>query len=485
MKKNIYGLLTVAMITLSACSDFTDLQPKGKNLLTTTTELDNLLNAEYELANSYDMREMAGDMVYASENIATAISNPVKTRRVLIWTYDEANMDKMAELTTSDGDYSTFYGYIGTIANPILSKIDEASGSESIKKKIKSEALTLRAWSFYMLVNKFAKAYNPATAASTPGIILQTEDKDIQTPQPKSSVAEVYSQILKDINEAIELDGLPDVAANKMRFCKPAAYAVKALTLLNMQRWDEAEEAAKQAIALNGTINNYNTSYQGSVSGAMIPGSSYPVINRGKQGTEEDYFFAVATENSTCYPPTTMANFEDGHVYKEKVSCINMLYNYLMDAGQMMLGESGYTINIDMLGSYWNNGLRSAQMYLAVAECEVNKTNGSIDTAMEYLDQIRQNRIDPTKYQPLKGRVTTKVDAIAHVKQVAMNEDIYSNYIFIDKKRWNQLDGWKQDYTRTLAGNTYTIKPDSKMWVFPFPQNVMNNNDKLTQNYNE
>ena len=71
------------------------------------------------------------------------------------------------------------------------------------------------------------------------------------------------------------------------------------------------------------------------------------------------------------------------------------------------------------------------------------------------------------------------------MKQVTLNEDIYSSFIFIDKKRWNQLDGWKQSYSRTLAGKTYTITPDCKMWIFPFPMSVMNNNDKITQNYNE
>ena len=176
MKKIIYSLLAVAALTLSSCEDFTDLQPKGKNLLTTTDQLEMLLNAEVSSCSS-DMRQMAGDMIYAYSNIATTISQPVKTRGVIIWTYDEASMDKMAELTSSDQDYSTFYGYIGTISNPILTKIDEASGSEAAKKQIKCEALALRAYSFYMLINKFAKAYDPSTAANTPGIILMTEDK--------------------------------------------------------------------------------------------------------------------------------------------------------------------------------------------------------------------------------------------------------------------------------------------------------------------
>ena len=160
-----------------------------------------------------------------------------------------------------------------------------------------------------------------------------------------------------------------------------------------------------------------------------------------------------------------------------------MEFDYLMDAAELMLGLPGFVITDDSK-SFWNNGgLRSTQMYLAIAECETHK--GNIDTAMEYLDKIRAKRINASKYAPLKGTVSTEADAIAHVKQVVMNEDLFSVNIFIDKKRWNQLDGWKQTYSRTLLGQTYSIAPDSKMWIFPFPQNVINNNSLITQNYKE
>lgn len=483
MKKIIYSILAVAVLMFTSCDDFTDLQPKGKNLLTSTDQLEMLLNNE-SLGCGRDMRVIAGDMIYTGSNVANILSQPTKTRDAIIWTYDEASLDKMAELTPSDEDYTLFYGFIGTVANPILSKVDEASGDESTKKQIKCEALALRAWSFYWLVNKFAGAYNPATAASTPGIILMTEDKDIQTPQTKSTVAEVYAQILKDINAAIDLGGLPDVAVNKMRFNKAAAYAVKAQVLLNMQQWDEAEQAAQKALAVNGTVNDYNHAYQGTMQGAILQGK-YPVIQRGVEATDEDYFFFLnqRLELMCSYTPETMANFEDGHVFKEKLSNMNMMYDYMMDASLSLTGEPGMTVSYDMY-SYWNDGgLRSPQMYLTIAECETHK--GNYDMAMEYLDKVRINRIDPAKYQPLKGTVTTLEDAIAHVKQVTMNEDLYSINIFVDKKRWNQLDGWKQSYSRTLAGKTYTITPESKMWIFPFPQDVLNNNNQITQNYKE
>ena len=481
MKKVIYSILAFAVLVLSSCEDFTDVQPKGKNLLTTTDQLEMLLNNEFS-GCATDMRVIAGDMIYAYSNLATEINKPTKTRTVIMWTYDEANMDKMAELTSSDADYTDFYKIIGTISNPILNQIESADGTDAVKNQLKCEALALRAWSHYMLVNKFTKAYNPSTAATDRGIVIMTEDKDITAEQAQSTVQEVYDQILKDINEAIDLGGLPNVAVNKMRMCKPAAYAIKALALLNMQDWDGAEEAAKQALAINGTINDYYNNYQGTTMGYMI-GNTYDVIDRGEKGTDEDYFINNNYEFYDGFTPEAVANFEEGHVYKERVSSMDMAYDYLMDAGESMIGETGFWFTYD-LSSRWNDGgPRSPQMYLAIAECELHK--GNIDISMEYLDKLRQMRINPEVYQPLAGNVTTQADAISHVKQVTLNEDIFSVNIFIDKKRWNQMDGWKATYSRNLAGKTYSITPDSKMWIFPFPQNAINNNSLLQQNYKD
>ena len=55
--------------------------------------------------------------------------------------------------------------------------------------------------------------------------------------------------------------------------------------------------------------------------------------------------------------------------------------------------------------------------------------------------------------------------------------------MFFTRKRWNQLDDMKETFTRNLLGTTYTLKPESKLWIFPFPQNAINNNPNLKQNY--
>ncbi|MDD5895911.1 MAG: RagB/SusD family nutrient uptake outer membrane protein [Prevotella sp.] len=481
INKILYAAMAGAVLTFASCEDFTDVQPKGKNLLSTTDQLEMLLNHEYEGGNS-DMRIMAGDMVYALSPLINEISKPTKSRNVIMWTYDEANLEKMAELTASDNDYTYYYGIIGKISNPILKQVEAATGDDAKKKSLKSEALTLRAWAYYMLVNKFAKAYNPASAANDPGIIIMTEETDIQTPQPKSTVQEVYDRIIADCDLAIETNGLAPMAVNKMRMNKACPYAVKAQALLSMQRWDEAEAAAKEALAINGVVNDYNTNYKGTMTGYML-GGTYEIIDRGQKGTDEDYFLNPYLENFDSYTPESWAYLENGHAYN-KIGNANLMYDNLMDFAQMYIGEAGWLMTFD-LNSYWNDGgLRSPQMYLVVAECEFHK--GNIDAAMEALDNIRVGRISPDVYQPLKSNVITADDAKEHIKQVTCNEYLFSVDIFIAKKRWNQVSGWEASYSRTIAGQTYTIKPDSKMWIFPFPQSVLNNNPNITKhNYEE
>jgi hypothetical protein len=105
---------------------------------------------------------------------------------------------------------------------------------------------------------------------------------------------------------------------------------------------------------------------------------------------------------------------------------------------------------------------------------------------MDALDAIRVKRIDPAVYTPLKGRVNTKADAIFRLKQTSHGENIYSIYNFINRKRWNQLDDYKQKQVKTMAGKVYELEPNSPLWIFPFPQNAINNNPNLLpQNYKQ
>lgn len=480
--KKILGSLLVGgvMLTNTSCEDFTEIQPKGTNLLTTVTQLEMLLNYEFYFMPS-DWQTMSGDMLYAYSHVPSMISQPNKTRNVIMWTFDEANMDKMAELTSSDDDYGEFFGIIGKICNPILSKIDAAEGDDATKVRIKAEALTLRAYFHWLLVNKFAKAYNPSTAANDPGIAYLLETQDITQPTEKLTVQQVYDYILDDINAAIELDALPDVAVNRMRMCKPAAYAVKAWALASMQQFDEAAAAAKQALAINSVVNDYNSPEMTTETMGYITGGSYPSIYREQLKCEEDLFFTYGLEFFNNYGPEAWALFEDGHACRDRIATAEMMYDYMMNMAESTCGITGFHTTYDM-NSVWNMvGLKTTHMYLIVAEAEIHK--GNFDAAMEALDKIRVGRINPEVYAPLKGIVTTQEDAMFRLKQTSHGENIYSLYNFIQRKRWNQVSGWEETIERRINENVYTMTPDSPMWIFPFGRNVTDNNPNMTQNY--
>ena len=50
---------------------------------------------------------------------------------------------------------------------------------------------------------------------------------------------------------------------------------------------------------------------------------------------------------------------------------------------------------------------------------------------MEYLDKVRVNRIDPAKYQPLKGTVSTKKEAIQKHLEEGGFEDVGGEFTYI------------------------------------------------------
>ena len=217
--KKIFTIISVCLL-LASCAKFTDLKPKGMNLLSTAEELELLLNEEYTDfvggTGAFDMLCLTGDII-TTRGVPNILSAPTPSRAALILKWDETNLDKFAETTTTDIDYSKLYGYIGRIANPILTSVGYATGDEAKKNQIKAEALCLRAWAHLLLVSKYAPAYNPATAESDPGIVYLMDDWDITIPPEKWTVKDVYDQIVADCQAAIDLKSLPDKNINQMR----------------------------------------------------------------------------------------------------------------------------------------------------------------------------------------------------------------------------------------------------------------------------
>jgi hypothetical protein len=102
--------------------------------------------------------------------------------------------------------YAFYYTFIAN-ANAIIDNIDGAVGPEADKKLIKGQALAYRAWAYFQMVQLFGERFDATKANDGLGmsIVLHAQAGAI----PRNTVAETYTQINKDLDDAILLlDGL-------------------------------------------------------------------------------------------------------------------------------------------------------------------------------------------------------------------------------------------------------------------------------------
>ena len=483
MKKITIYLLLVSCIAVSqSCKKFTEITPKGKNLLEKVSDLESILNYNYTLNGNVmvgspaaaisaedafvfdDLNLLINDLYPLRKNVITELASPIKTLDYALMTGDETV--NRAALTPTDIKYAKMYYIINNVANLVISNVDKAEGDKIKGNQLKAEAYMIRAWMHYLLVNIYAKAYNPATAANDPGIPYVKEGVPITEPNKKSTVAEVYQNILSDIDMAFSLNGLPKVPANSMRAGQGFAYAARARVFMSMRKYTEALEAANQSLDINNSIDDHRRYAPVGTAAFAHPLASGP----------EELFFTGGNTSLRAITLEIINNFyEPGDIIKDYAKPYQDL-NYL----------SGIPGSLHWLNNTYRKnsaGLNTSDTYLIKAECLIRAGGAqNIAAAMQIINFMRERRIHPNVYAQINA--TTETAAIAALKKFSRIEFLFTVKNFLNLKRWNMEDGaYKETISRTISGQTYTIMPDSKLWIFPFPQNATDYNPNLSQNY--
>ena len=159
-------------------------------------------------------------------------------------------------------NYGFYYVFVGN-ANEIIANIDNAVGSERDKKFIKGQAHAYRAWAYYQMIQLFGKRYVKGGDNSSLGLPLILE-KTVGA-VARNTVEAVYTQINKDLDEAISLFGAATERPNKSHLNINVAKGIKARVALTQQNYDIAASFAKEARAGYNymTGDQYITSFVG------------------------------------------------------------------------------------------------------------------------------------------------------------------------------------------------------------------------------
>jgi SusD family. len=246
--KHILKLTIITFITtgLFSCDAFLDVMPDNRTQLDNPQKIKDLLVTSYPTSNYSLLCEFSSDNIL--DNWA---ENPLLTEEA----FDRMDTEiyewkDVASANDSDSPYRFWESYYQSIAaaNHVLEAIEELaeSGNTTNMNPQKGEALILRAYCHFMLVNVFAMPYRDANLSKNDlGVTYMTKpEKKVVVQYERNSVAEVYELIAKDIEEGFKLIDDGSYFVPKYHFTRAAASAFASQFYLYKRDYAKAIEYA-------------------------------------------------------------------------------------------------------------------------------------------------------------------------------------------------------------------------------------------------
>ena len=167
--------------------------------------------------------------------------------------FDAAYNVKTRYTSTSWRSYDLWVAYYTWIsnANYILAAEETMAGSSEDVAYVMGQAYAIRAYSYFMLAQSFARTYKGHE--SDPCVPIYTEPTfTTTTGQPRSTVAEVYAQIDSDIAKAIEYLAKSPAQQHPSHIGYAVALGLQSRIALVKEDWATALSAAQAAIQASG-----------------------------------------------------------------------------------------------------------------------------------------------------------------------------------------------------------------------------------------
>lgn len=471
MKTKIFTGLLFTVLLMAGCKKYIDLTPRGSAVVESTKDyydMVSLPNRAYLISN---FQYLVDDMWMKESNVIGVTPN-INT---VHFTFNE-NIDRVS-LIGSSNFYSQSYLYINRW-NTIISLVDESKGDADMKALAKAEAKVLRAFDHFLLVNVYAKAYNAATAATDGGICIM-DKYDLESQPTKSTVQQVYDFIQKDIDEALPL--LQAKPADQYHPSLAFAWALKAKVHLYKREIAEAQAACDKSLSYNNEIFDlvkYTTVNGGpNVTPLAAPNNPEILSYMYMQGYNEmnfGYTWIISPELRALFG-TNDARF-------------NMFFNTTSASFLDIGSNAAYYSVVYTKFFYGTVGLKTTEVHLMKAECLARQND--LAGAMAIVNQLRQKRI-------ISGTITLPVPATRkETMELIVNERrkelLFGFNRFFDLKRLNIEPEYAKTTVRvypivnkTVPQVTYTLLPNSRLYVIPFPLNILKKNPNLTLNTDE
>jgi hypothetical protein len=348
------------------------------------------------------------------------------------------------------------YGAYQTIrsCNFALEKAEEFRGQDpSAADLIKGQAYTMRALIYFMLVNVFAQPYNFTSDGTHPGISYITSSNWTAPVTGRNTVAEVYTNLIADLNRAIPL--LPANSTSTLIMNRNAARGLLARVYLFKGDWVMAKNTARQVSQL---VPIMTVNYPGKLFTLQETEALFqipPAVSATSTYTTQ---FASVYLRPTLQQFTATAdiaavlNEDSNDARKVWVTPVSTNWNIIKFPASVVPEVS------TAAASYYHTVIRSSEMYLTAAEAYAQLNN--VDSARFYLDAIRKRANPAAPATTASG--TALLEAVYKERR---KELAFEGFRMFDLLRW------KKGVSRTdaLSASAKDLPYPSNKAIAPIP----------------
>ena len=419
------------------------------------------------------------------------------------WFWFDAIYNVKARFTSGAWrSYDLWYAYYTYIANVnyLIAMEANLDPADIDKMYVLGQAYSIRAYSYWMLAQCFARTYKGHE--NEPCVPIYTEPTSASTKgQPRATVKEVYDLINSDIAKGVEyLEKSQNTTLgtdNKSYVTYPVALGIQARIALTTEDWATAAKAAEAAIATGkysiqpvdaskyalNQANFINTVASGNVmwGATIIPdqagmyaslfahmdvdASLYAGYNRAsKQINKDTYNLMGEGDTRRCWWDPTDPNNGDGGYQQHK-----------FHFSSLSTWEGDYV---------W---MRIEEMYLAAAEAECMLGNdGKAQELLNTMVKTRDAAYNCTKTGTALGALTS--DRTGSLREAIIDQrriELWGEYgrVF-DIRRLKQgfvrttAQGWP-DNANILLTNRPSNNPENYMWVLTIPKAEFDGNENM------
>lgn len=411
--------------------------------------------------------------------------------------YYDMNYQTASEFTSSISSsnvaWKSPYIVIGR-ANRIIAAAEGGALSDAAEAKATidqyaAEAKVLRALAHFDLVRIYGKPYTEDQGASL-GVPLVTEVLESNAKPARSTVAEVYTQVVKDLTEAISSNAL----ATETEPGYVSVWGAKAIlsrVYLNMGDYANALSVAEDIIK--------NRKKSGA---ALWTRDQYFKAWDASTPNESEFLFRLNVAGSTDSNDLNgIGNLQQREGYKEMVATkkfVDMLTSDPEDVrNEMFLPATAakevatYGTNKVYLNKLRGQGgnlrnvtivpiIRLSEVYLTAAECAFR--NNDKTKAVEYLNDLVKNRTTTEASLATVDNITLERILIERRKELIGEGQRYFDALRNNETITRYTSEADKGWHKTLSKDAQSFNRDYFKAIAAIPQAEINANPNIKQN---